>query len=172
MELSSHLSEPIREVVLVVADHGVPAVHQQPQPGPLPRPDGNMKFDWAQSWLMSVSRVLQGYCTWWSLFSELRSLRTEQRMHWHCPPMLVREHTQRTVSTLTGFRSSNNTHSQDITVLVDLLKLSLLLNPLTHIQDAHPLHTHKTHGSIWCEQEVVYMECITCTPKFKLIWNL
>lgn len=35
----AHLSEPIREVVLVVSDHGVPSVHQQTPLGSLSRPE-------------------------------------------------------------------------------------------------------------------------------------
>lgn len=33
----------------------------------------------------------------------------------------------------------------DLTVLVDLFKLSLLFNPLTHIQNPHPLCTQEQH---------------------------
>lgn len=35
----THLSKAIREVVFVISDHRVPAVHQQPPPGPLPCPE-------------------------------------------------------------------------------------------------------------------------------------
>lgn len=34
-------------------------------------------------------------------------------------------------------------HTEDITIPVDLLKLGLLFNPLTHIENAHPLWAHR-----------------------------
>lgn len=39
----SYLSESIREIVFVVADHRVPAIHHQPPPGPFSCPDGHLQ---------------------------------------------------------------------------------------------------------------------------------
>lgn len=36
-------------------------------------------------------------------------------------------------------------HTKDNTVFVDLLKLGLLFNPLTHIENPHPLWTHNAY---------------------------
>lgn len=110
MPQESYLSESIREVVFVVANHGVPTIHQQPQPCPLSRPDGKMSFDQTRAITLQghsrkqhmcesadVWRTLLQHCTLWSLFSRPQFLHTVQHMHWHCQPMLVRDHIQRTV---------------------------------------------------------------------------
>lgn len=60
-------------------------------------------------------------------------------------------------------------HGQYSTILVDLFKLSLLFNPLTHIQDPHSLqtHNHKTNTG----QYNSGLEEVKCHKLFLLMYN-
>jgi len=88
----AHLSEPIREVVLVVSDHGVPSVHQQTPLGSLSCPEDtdNQSSSTLHLKIYSQTQAEQKtvLLTEWNQSSGLQCQRTVWHTHWHYPPML------------------------------------------------------------------------------------
>lgn len=88
----AHLSEPIREVVLVVSDHGVPPVHQQTPLGSLSRPEDTENQSSSTIHLNIYSQMQAEQktvlLTVWNQSSGLLCRRTVWHTHWRYQPML------------------------------------------------------------------------------------